>query len=228
MGFIFPAQDQPVVEIAGGGDRFPVHRIYCVGQNYARHVAEMGGDVKLSSPVFFSKPADAVVPGGGAIKYPTATSNLHHEVELVVGLAKGGIDIEASRALNHVFGYAVGVDLTRRDLQGLAKKGGKPWDTAKGFDNSAPIGALVPVGECGHRASGKIQLSVNGQRRQEGQLQDMIWPVAEIISALSALFELKPGDLIFTGTPEGVGALKRGDNIEAAIEGLAGLSFSII
>ncbi|HVW70408.1 MAG TPA: fumarylacetoacetate hydrolase family protein, partial [Steroidobacteraceae bacterium] len=201
--------------------------IYCVGRNYADHVREMGGDAEREPPVFFSKPADAVMTGDAAIPYPPRTSNFHHEIELVIAIGRGGRDIRKDRALEHVFGYAVGNDLTRRDLQAAAKNKGQPWDTSKGFDCSAPLGAIRPASH-GHISKGRIWLSVNGQLRQQSDVAEMIWSVPEIIAELSTLFELAPGDLIFTGTPAGVGVLKPGDKVEGGIDGLDGLRNTIV
>jgi fumarylpyruvate hydrolase len=204
---------------------FPVRRILCVGRNYAAHRREMGGDDR-DPPFFFAKPADAVAPPGARVPYPPATQDLHHEVELVVALGGGGADVPADAALSLVFGYAVGVDLTRRDLQSAAKAKGQPWDAAKGFDVSAPISAIrrglatPPVG--------RIRLSVNGAVRQDAEVADMIWAVPEIIAEASRLWRLAAGDLIFTGTPEGVGALARGDRLEGEIEGVGALGFTIV
>jgi fumarylpyruvate hydrolase len=227
MTFAFNPPPQPSVAIVGSDARFPVRRIFCVGRNYADHVREMGNDPKSEPPLFFSKPADAVVESGGVIAYPRQTSNLHHEVELVIAIGEGGADIGESAALGHVWGYAVGVDLTRRDRQAEAKKAGTPWDTAKGFDHSAPISALMPAASAGNVTNTRIWLKVNGDTRQDASTHDMIWSVPEIIAALSAWWELKPGDLIFTGSPSGVSALERGDKIECGVEGLASLSFAI-
>jgi fumarylpyruvate hydrolase len=225
--FAFPPPAAPSVEIAGSGQRFPVHRIYCVGRNYADHVREMGGDTEREPPVFFSKPADALVPNDTAIPYPPRTSNLHHEIELVVAIGRAGRDIQQDRALEHVFGYAAGNDLTRRDLQAASKQKGLPWDTSKGFDFSAPLAAIRPAAR-GHVSKGKIWLTVNGQLRQESDVSEMIWTVPEIIAELSTLFELKPGDLIYTGTPAGVGVLKPGDKLEGGVEGLDVLRSKIV
>jgi fumarylpyruvate hydrolase len=225
--FAFPPSAAPSVEISGSGQRFPVHRIYCVGRNYADHVREMGGDTEREPPVFFSKPADAVVPNDTAIPYPPRTSNLHHEIELVVAIGHAGRDIQQDRALEHVFGYAAGNDLTRRDLQAASKQKGLPWDTSKGFDFSAPIAAIRPAAR-GHVSKGKIWLTVNGQLRQESDVSEMIWTVSEVIAELSTLFELKPGDLIYTGTPAGVGVLKPGDKLEGGVEGLDVLRSKIV
>ncbi len=206
--------------------RFPVHRIYCVGRNYADHVREMGADPQREPPVFFMKPADAVVANGAAVPYPPATANLQHEIELVVALGRGGRAIAPAQALDHVFGYAAGNDLTRRDLQAAAKARGQPWDVAKGFDFSAPLAAIRPVAG-GHPTHGRIWLAVNGVLRQESDVSQMLWDVPHIIAALSALYELSAGDLIFTGTPAGVGTLKVGDRLEGGVEGLEVLRHSV-
>jgi fumarylpyruvate hydrolase len=218
--FAFEPAAAPSVEIAGSEQRFPVHRIYCVGRNYAEHVAEMGGTLERDPPIFFSKPPDAVVANGAPVPYPPRTANLHHEIELVVAIGKGGRDIAAAQALDHVFGYAVGNDFTRRDLQSDAKDNGRPWDTSKGFDHSAAITAITPAAQSGHLRSGRIWLKVNGQLRQQADLSELIWSVPEIVAELSTFFELQPGDLIYTGTPAGVAALKKGDRIEGGIDGL--------
>jgi len=225
--FSFPPGEPPSVAVAATEARFPVHRIYCVGRNYAEHVREMGTDPGHAAPVFFMKPPDAVVPGGSAVPYPQATAELHHEIELVVALASGGRDIAPEAALAHVFGYAAGNDLTRRDLQNAAKARGQPWDAAKGFDHSAPIAAIRPAA-LGHVAAGRIWLKVNGELRQEADVSHMILDVPHVIAALSKLYELKSGDLVFTGTPAGVGALKVGDEVEGGIEGLPVLRHAII
>jgi fumarylpyruvate hydrolase len=217
--FAFPPPAVPSVAVAGTNQRFPVHRIYCIGLNYAEHIREFGSDPERSPPVFFMKPADAVVANGAAIPYPPSTSNFHHEIELVVAIARGGRAIAAQDALGHVFGYAAGNDLTRRDLQTQAKGRGEPWDTAKGFDHSAPVGAIRPA-SLGHVSRGRIWLTVNGERRQESDVSRMVWDVPHVIAALSKLYQLQAGDLIFTGTPSGVGALKPGDRLEGGIEGL--------
>ncbi|HEY2177697.1 MAG TPA: fumarylacetoacetate hydrolase family protein [Caulobacteraceae bacterium] len=218
------AAPQPSVALEGSQVRFPVRRILCVGRNYAAHRREMGGD-DPDPPFFFSKPADAVAPSGADVPYPPATEELHHEVELVAALGAGGSDVAVDDALALVFGYAVGVDLTRRDLQAAARGKGQPWDAAKGFDHSAPIGAIRPAE--GPPPTGFIRLAVNGEVRQNGRLTDMIWDVAHIVAEASRLWRLAPGDLIFTGTPEGVGPLVRGDAVTCEIEGLAGLEFKI-
>lgn len=215
---VFPAPPPVVIPIKDGGF-FPVRRIYCVGRNYAEHVKEMGNDLR-DPPFFFGKPADAVVTDGAPIAYPPQTADLHHEIELVVAIGKDGSDIAEEDALGHVFGYAAGLDMTRRDLQAEAKKAGRPWDTAKGFDQSAPIGAIAPASVIGHPAKGAITLSVNGTERQRGDLADQIWNVSETIAFLSRFLALRAGDLIMTGTPSGVGAVKRGDELDGSIEGV--------
>ncbi|MGI9260716.1 MAG: fumarylacetoacetate hydrolase family protein, partial [Woeseiaceae bacterium] len=219
--------DQPTVPVAGCDDRFPVRRIYCIGRNYEKHVAEMGYDVKRSKPFYFGKPADAVVMSGATVDYPPRTENLHHEIELVVAIGKAGRDISVGQAPEHVFGYATGIDLTRRDLQKAAKDKGRPWATAKGFDQSAPISAIHRASEIGHPAAGRIWLAVNGQIRQDAGLNELIWSVAESIAELSTLFELAPGDLLFTGTPAGVGPLVSGDEVTGGIEGIDEIRITI-
>jgi fumarylpyruvate hydrolase len=226
MNFIFPPNAPVVLPIAGSDAVFPVRRVYCVGQNYASHVAEMGGDGR-SPPFFFSKPADALMPGGGRIAYPPRTANLHHEVELVVALRDGGADIPPQQALARVFGYAVGIDLTRRDVQAQARENGRPWEMAKAFDQSGPVSALMPASRCGHPASGRIWLKVNGIVRQDGDLGQMTWNVAEIIAKLSSYVKLAAGDLIFTGTPAGVSAVTRGDTLECGIDGVGSLGIEL-
>ena len=210
----------PSVEIAGSDDRFPVRRIFCVGRNYAEHAREMGGAPEREPPFFFTKPADAVVGAAAEIAMPLRTANLHHEIELVVALGSGGRDIAQDAAIGTVFGYAVGNDLTRRDLQAEAKAAGRPWDMAKGFDHSAVISPIRVAAEIGHPARARIWLSVNGAVRQEGDIADMIWPVADIIAELSTYVELKAGDLIYTGTPAGVGPIAQGDLVEGGVEGI--------
>ena len=227
MSYEFAPPMAPSVEIAGASTRFPVHRIYCVGRNYAAHAREMGMDPEREPPFFFSKPADAVVPNGASVPYPPRTANLHHEIELVVAIGEGGRNIPVANALAHVFGYAVGNDLTRRDLQAAAKDRGQPWDTSKGFDHSAPITAIGRVADVGHPSRGAIWLEVNGQPRQRADLCEMIWSVPEIVSELSMLYELKPGDLVFTGTPAGVGPVVRGDSIVGGVDGLDTLRTTI-
>jgi len=222
MNFRFPAPPQPFVPIAGSPDAFPVRRIYCVGRNYADHAREMGASGR-EAPFFFSKPADAVLSAGAGpitIVYPDRTVDLQHEVELVVALGAPGYRVTAQQAGALVWGYAVGLDLTRRDLQAEAKRLGRPWEVGKAFDGSAPIGSIVPSGQVGALGAQRIWLDINGQRRQEGILSQMIWSVEETISQLSGFFELAAGDLIFTGTPAGVGPLVPGDRIEGGIDGI--------
>jgi len=228
MSFVIPPSPQPSVEVAGSDERFPVHRIYCVGRNYAKHAREMGMDPDREPPFFFSKPADAVVANGTPVPYPPRTSNLHHELELVVAIGTGGSDIPLDSALAHVYGYAAGLDLTRRDQQFAARDQGRPWDVAKGFDHSAPVSAIRPAAEMGHLEQGAIWLEVNGEPRQRANLSEMIWSVPEIVAELSTYFELRPGDLIFTGTPEGVGPVKRGDSLVGGIDGLETLRITIV
>lgn len=223
MKHAFTPAPQPSVAIAGSDERFPVHRIYCIGRNYADHAKEMGMPVERGTPLFFCKPADALVEDGATIPYPSATNDLHHEVEMVVALGSGGTNIAESDALAHVFGYGVGIDLTRRDLQAAAKAKGNPWDTAKAFDRSAPLSALRRASEIGHPAHAQLSLNVNGTLRQQVDIALMLFGVSQIIHELSKLFELKAGDLIFTGTPAGVAALKSGDAWHAKLEGIAEL-----
>ncbi|MBK6472587.1 MAG: fumarylacetoacetate hydrolase family protein [Betaproteobacteria bacterium] len=229
MSYVIPPAAPVTVPVAGGGE-FPVHRIYCVGRNYADHAVEMGFTGR-EPPFFFMKPADAIValPEGttGTIAYPTLTANLHHEIELVVAIGKGGRHIAAANATGHIWGYAVGLDMTRRDLQNEMKKQGRPWCIGKAFEQSAPIGTLVPLAQTGELLQGAITLAVNGQVRQHGDLRDLIWSVNETIEQLSAAWTLQPGDLIFTGTPAGVGAVARGDVMEGAIAGLGTLKVAV-
>lgn len=223
--FVFAPPQTPGVAIEGSTQLFPVHRIYCVGKNYADHVREMGGDPAQGSPTFFSKPADTVVPSGSKIAYPLLTKNLHYEAELVVCIGKEGVKIPLKDAADYIFGYAVGIDLTRRDMQEDSKKGGLPWDTSKGFDESAPIGE-IKTGSALSETS-RLQLKVNGTIRQDATLNQMIWSVPEIVSTLSEYFVLKPGDLIYTGTPAGVGPIVAGDKVSVTIEGLPSLDIEI-
>lgn len=211
------------VPVQGMDAAFPVSRVFCVGRNYAEHAVEMGHDPDREPPFFFMKPADAVVPTGSVLPFPSATEDLHHEIELVVALGQGGENIAAQDALSHVFGYAVGLDMTRRDIQAEAKKAGRPWDMAKGFDRSAPVSPIRPASEIGHPSEGSISLRINGEPRQEGDLAQQIWKVSETIAYLSTLVELRPGDLIMTGTPKGVGRVERGDRLEGHIEGVGDL-----
>ncbi len=215
------------VPVAGGGG-FPVRRVFCVGRNYAEHTREMGGDPDREPPFFFMKPADALVLDGADMPYPPATKDLHHEMELVAAIGTGGADITEQEALAHVWGYGAGLDMTRRDLQGQAKKEGKPWDMGKGFDLSAPIGTLVAAERIGHPARGRVVLRVNGTVRQQADLSQMIWSLPEIIAHLSALVRLAPGDLIFTGTPSGVAQVGRGDLLEGEVEGVGSVRARIV
>jgi fumarylpyruvate hydrolase len=215
------------VAVAGSAGRLPVRRILCVGRNYAAHAREMGRDPDREPPFFFLKPADAVVDSGVTVPYPPLTENLHYEIELIVAIGKGGFNISAAQALDHVWGYGVGIDLTRRDLQSAAKDLGRPWDWGKGFDQSAPIAPLHPVAEVGHPATARIWLSVNGATKQDSDIAKLIWPVPEVIAIASTAMVLQPGDLIMTGTPEGVGAIKPGDVVTGGIDGLGEISLTI-
>ena len=226
MPYAIPAPAVTTIPVVGG-DPFPVRRIYCVGRNYAAHAREVGHDPDREDPFFFMKPAGAIVPTSSEVPYPPQTKDYQHEIELVVALAKGGSDIPVEKALDCVFGYAVGLDMTRRDLQGEAKKAGRPWEVGKAFDHAAPCSAIRRAGDIGHPGKGAIWLDVNGQRRQSGDLSDMIWSVPEIIAHLSGRFELKAGDLIFTGTPAGVAAVQRGDTIKGGIDGVGELTAKV-
>jgi fumarylpyruvate hydrolase len=212
-----PSASRPTVAVAGSALVFPVRRIFCVGRNYPEHAREMGASDVRAPPFFFTKPADAVMPSGSAVPYPSRTSELHHEIELVVALG----------AEREIYGYAVGNDLTRRDVQAAMKKEGKPWDTAKGFDHSAPVSPIARAADIGHPGRGRIWLEVNGKLRQEGDIGDMIWRVPEIVAELATWFELEAGDLIFTGTPAGVGPLKSGDGVRGGVDGVGLLEHSI-
>lgn len=225
MQYVIPPPEMATLPVVSGPGLFPVRKIYCVGQNYAEHAREMGGDPERNPPFFFCKPAWAAYRGE-VFPYPSLSQNVHHEVELVVALKAGGKDLPVERTAELIYGYAVGLDMTRRDLQAQAKASGRPWDSAKGFDFSAPCSALVAAHEWTPRAA-EIWLEVNGERRQQGNLQQMIWSVAEILSHLSRLFHLQPGDLVFTGTPAGVGPVERGDVLLAGIEGLAQLNLRV-
>ena len=233
MTFVFTPPPAAAVPVQGGAATalFPVHRIYCVGRNYVEHAIEMGHSGR-EAPFFFMKPADAVLPVAegtvGAMRYPSLTTNLHHELELVVAIGQGGRDIPAAKALSHVWGYAIGLDMTRRDLQNEAKKLGRPWCTGKGFDESAPIGPIKRAEECSLTAQTKIALEVNGKLRQSSTLGKLIWSVPEIIEHLSKAWELQPGDLIFTGTPEGVAAVEVGDTLRASLDGVGTLEVKMV
>ena len=216
----------PALPVAGGSDLFPVGRIYCVGRNYAEHAREMGHDPDREPPFFFMKPANAIVPNGATIPFPQATQDLHHEIELVIALGKGGANIAVEKALDHVWGYGVGLDMTRRDLQGEAKKMGRPWEMGKSFDNSAPCTALLPASRIGHPAKGAIWLKVNGAIKQKGDLSEMIWNVPDTIAYLSGLVTLQPGDLIYSGTPAGVGPVQPGDKLEGHVDGVGDLTIT--
>ena len=227
--FVIPAPPLPSLPVVGTAQRFPVRRVYCVGRNYAAHSIEMGHDPDREDPFFFQKNPDGLVPGGGRFPYPAATSNVHHEIELVVALGSGGADIAVGDALSHVYGYAVGIDMTRRDLQAVAKKAGRPWEVAKAFEHAAPCSGVSPVAALGgHPARGAITLEVNGEERQRGDLDQLIWKVPEIISCLSGLFTLAAGDLVFTGTPSGVGALARGDRLLGRVAGVGEIEVNVV
>jgi len=223
-----PLPAYPAVEIAGSDERFPLHRIYCVGWNYAEHVREMGLRPERDPPIFFQKPLDAIVPDGGRVRYPPRTENLHYEIELVIAIGSAGQSIAKADALGHVWGYGVGIDLTRRDLQAVAKRNGQPWEASKAFDDAAPLGPLSAAAQTGHPDRGRIWLSVNGQTRQDGDLAQLIWSVPEIIQQLSSLFRLEPGDLIYTGTPAGVGPVVPGDVLEGGVEDIGTIAVQIV
>ena len=225
--FVIPAPAVVAVPVAGGG-AFPVCRVFCVGRNYAEHAREMGSDPGREPPFFFMKPADALLLNDADMPYPPQCKDLHHEMELVVALSEGGADIQEADALRHVWGYAAGLDTTRRDLQNAAKKEGKPWDMGKGFDHSAPIGLMVQASKIGHPAKGLIELKVNGEVRQTSDLSKMIWDIPETIAYLSRLVRLAPGDLIYTGTPENVAAVQRGDLLEGVVEGVGTVRTRIV
>ena len=228
MSYVFSPPSVTALPVRGSESRFPVRRVYCVGRNYAEHAIEMGGDPNKEPPFFFQKNPDNLVAGKAEFRYPSATKDVHHEIELVVFLSKGGEDIPVDQALDHVFGYAVGLDMTRRDLQGEAKKMGRPWESGKAFEESAPVGEIVPASEIGHPEAGAIWLKVNGKTVQEGDLNQLIWKVPEAISYLSGLFRLAPGDVIMTGTPAGVGPVKRGDDLWGHIDGIGDLRVKVV
>lgn len=225
MDYVIPVPPQPAVPVTGGG-LFPVRRVFCVGRNYAAHAREMGHDPTREAPFFFMKPADSLIVSGGDMPYPSMTAELHHELELVVALGAGGSNVTEAEAGRLVWGYAAGLDMTRRDLQAEAKLAGRPWDMGKGFDHSAPIGEMVQAGDLPVQAA--VELRVNGAVRQRGNLSQLIWSVPETIAALSRLVRLAPGDLIFTGTPEGVAAVERGDLLEGTIEGIGTVRTRIV
>jgi fumarylpyruvate hydrolase len=228
MTYAIAPHAQPCIPVAGSDLRFPVHRIYFIGRNSADHARELGAAVDRANPIFFAKPADAIVTGNADLPYPSATTDLHHEVEMIVALADGGRDIPVALALQRVYAYGVGLDLTRRDLQAFAKSKGNPWDVAKGFDHSAPVSTLHRVSESGHPRGLPLRLSVNGEVRQQVNIDEMIFSVAEIIHELSKFYALQSGDLIFTGTPAGVAALARGDHFRAELGDLATLQGRVI
>jgi fumarylpyruvate hydrolase len=228
MSYVFSPPSVTALPVRGSESRFPVRRVYCVGRNYAEHAIEMGGDPNKEPPFFFQKNPDNLVAGKAEFRYPSATKDVHHEIELVVFLSKGGENIPVDKALDHVFGYGVGLDMTRRDLQGEAKKMGRPWESGKAFEESAPVGEIVPASEIGHPEAGAIWLKVNGRNVQQGDLNQLIWKVPEAISYLSGLFRLAPGDVIMTGTPAGVGPVKRGDELLGHIDGIGDLKVTVV
>ena len=228
MTYVFPPQPIPTLGVVGEAARFPVHRIYCVGRNYADHAREMGHDPNREPPFFFYKPADSLLIDGADFPYPGQSNDVHHEIEMVAALHSGGDNISEADALSHVFGYGVGLDMTRRDLQGEAKKMGRPWDTGKGFEFSAPCSDLKRASELGHPAKGRVWLDVNGETKQQGDLADLIWSIPEMIAYLSTLFTLRAGDLIMTGTPAGVGPVKRGDVLSGGVEGVGTISTKVV
>ena len=228
MTYVVDAPKIVTLPVRGTTDVFPVHRIYCVGRNYAAHAIEMGHDPDREPPFFFLKNPDTLVPNGGQFPYPSQSNNVHFEIEMVVALKKGGVDIAADKALDCVYGYAVGLDMTRRDLQGEAKKMGRPWEIGKAFEQSAPCTAIVPASEIGHPSKGAVWLDVNGERRQSGDLNQMIWKVPEMIAYLSRLFALAPGDLIMSGTPAGVGPVNRGDTLHGHVDGVGDLHVEVV
>ncbi|WP_119299786.1 fumarylacetoacetate hydrolase family protein [Dongia deserti] len=225
--YIFAPHSLPTLPIRGSDKLFPVHRIYCVGRNYAEHAIEMGHDPNREAPFFFQKNPDTLVLSGGTFPYPDASKDVHHELEMVVALKSGGKDIRQDQALAHVFGYAVGLDMTRRDLQGEAKKLGRPWEVGKAFESAAPCSEIVPASVVGHPSQGAVWLEINGEVRQKGDLNQLIWKVPEMIAYLSGLFELRAGDLIFSGTPAGVGPVKRGDVLHGGVDGVGELRVTV-
>lgn len=228
MEYAIPVLEPTTAEIAGTPARFPVHRIYCVGRNYAAHAREMGTDPDREPPFFFMKPSDVVVAHEKEVPYPAETQSFHHEIEMVVAIGKEASHISMEGARDVIYGYAVGNDLTRRDLQTAAKKTGRPWETGKAFEQSALLGSIHPVEKVGHIEQGEISLKINGELRQKGDIRDLIWNVPEVIVELSRLFRLMPGDLIYTGTPDGVGPMERGDELEGYVEGLGVLKNTIV
>ncbi|MEQ8816690.1 MAG: fumarylacetoacetate hydrolase family protein [Thalassobaculum sp.] len=227
MPYVIAQPQVATLPVRGSADLFPVHRIYCVGRNYAAHAIEMGHDPNKEPPFFFQKNPDNLLVGQD-FPYPSKSSDVHHEIEMVVALKSGGTDIPVESALDHVYGYAVGLDMTRRDLQGQAKDLGRPWEVGKAFEHSAPCTALVPASEIGHPSEGAVWLKINGETRQSGDLNQLIWKVPEMIAFLSELFELKAGDLIMSGTPSGVGPVKRGDKLHGHVAGVGDLQLAVI
>ncbi|MDA5194724.1 fumarylacetoacetate hydrolase family protein [Govanella unica] len=226
MTTVFPPVSMITLPVVGRAERFPVARVFCVGRNYEAHVREMGADTR-EAPFFFMKPASAVVEDGARIAYPPRSADVHHEIELVVALGSGGVNIPVTEALGHVFGYGVGLDLTRRDLQGEMKASGRSWEIGKVFDGAAPVSAIRAKSEVPSVAEGRISLEVNGQLRQDGNLHELIWSVEEVIAELSTYFTLQPGDLIFTGTPAGVGPIARGDRLTGKVDGVGSLTITV-
>ena len=226
--YVFEPAPVPALPVRGSETLFPVHRIYCVGRNYAEHAREMGHDSNREPPFFFQKNPDSLIPGGGDFPYPAKSADVHHEFEMVVALGRGGSDIPVERALDCVYGYAVGLDMTRRDLQAEAKKLGRPWEVGKAFESAAPCSEIVPAAAIGHPAKGAVWFKVNGELRQQGDLTQLIWGVPETISYLSGLFTLAPGDLIFSGTPAGVGPVKRGDVLQGGVDGIAEITVRVV
>ncbi len=227
-GYVIEPLPIPTLPVVGTDKLFPVHRIYCVGRNYAEHAIEMGHDPNREPPFFFQKNPDTLILSGGEFPYPSKTTDVHHEIEMVVALGKGGADIPVESALDHVYGYAVGLDMTRRDLQAEAKKLGRPWEVGKAFEASAPCSAIVPASRIGHPDSGAVWLKVNGVTKQSGDLNQLIWKVPEMISYLSGLFTLQPGDLIYSGTPAGVASLKRGDHLHGGVDGIGEIEIRVV
>ncbi len=228
MNYVFDPPEMPALPVRGGSRHFPVHRIYCVGRNYAAHAIEMGHDPDREEPFFFQKNPDTLLAGGGDFPYPPKSTDVHHEIELVVALGGGGADISLEKAMECVFGYAVGLDMTRRDLQSRMKKMGRPWEIGKAFEHAAPCSEIVPAQEIRHPSNGRVQLLVNGETRQQGDLNQLIWKVPEIVAYLSGFFTLSPGDLIFTGTPAGVGPVQRGDYLQGSVDGVGAIEIHVV
>ena len=227
MAYVITPPTIPTVPVRGSDALFPIHRIYCVGRNYAAHAREMGYDPDREPPFFFQKNPDTIVPDGGNFPYPDKSEDVHFEMELVIALSKGGKDIAESDAMGCVYGYALGLDMTRRDLQGVAKKAGRPWEVGKAFENSAPCGEIVPADQVSGLENARIWLDVNGETRQDGNINQLIWNIRETISYLSGLFTLAPGDLIYSGTPAGVGAIVKGDVMKGSVEGIGSLTINV-